>query len=73
MENPSLFLTECDVVVIGGDASGMICPASMASQGLKTVLAEPRGSLWWEISSARQRVVLDTDAQSTSKVIQENY
>ena len=67
MEEPSLNLAECDVVVIGGGATGMICAASLASQGLKTVLAEPRGSLWWEITWARQRVVLETSTLPTLK------
>lgn len=60
MEEPILNLAECDVVVIGGGSTGIICAASLASQGIKTVLAEPRGSLWWETTWARQRVVLES-------------
>ena len=71
MEDTSLILAECDVIVIGGGATGMICAASLGSQGLKTVLAEPRGSLLWEISWARQPISLETNGQSTAKALQE--
>lgn len=59
-DEPTLNLAECDVVVVGGGASGMICSAALASRGFKTVLVEARGSLWWEVSWARQRLALES-------------
>jgi hypothetical protein len=50
-------LGECDVVVDGGGAAGIMEAVRQSLQGQKVVIIEPRGSLLWEITRAKQNLL----------------